>query len=111
MIEATLLAYLSEALAVSVSIEKPLGESTFVLIDKTGSSEKNKIKSATFAIQSYAKSLYEAACLNERVKKAMEDMAGQKNISKVSLNTDYNYTDEKTKEYRYQAVYDLVYME
>lgn len=111
MIEATLIAYLSEALTVPVSIEKPIGKEEYVLLDKTGSGEANKIKRATFAIQSHAKSLYEAALLNERVKQAMEGMTARTNISKVRLNTDYNYTDAETKEYRYQAVYDLVYME
>lgn len=41
---------------------------TYVLIEKTGSGMNNHIKSATFAIQSYASSLYEAASLNEIVK-------------------------------------------
>ena len=41
----------------------------------------------------------------------MEGMKALTNISSVKLNTDYDFTDEETKEYRYQAVYDLVYME
>ena len=111
MIEDKIVAYLGEVLDVSVSVEKPKGEKTFVLIDKTGSEEKDKIKSATFAVQSYAESLREAILLNEKAKLAMEGMKTLTNISSVKLNTDYNFTDEETKEYRYQAVYDLVYME
>ena len=30
-------------------------------------------------------------------------------ISSAKLNTDYNFTDTTTREYRYQAVYDLTY--
>ena len=30
-------------------------------------------------------------------------------IVSVSLNSDYNYTDTTTKEYRYQAVFDIVH--
>jgi len=28
-------------------------------------------------------------------------------IGKVKLNSDYNFTDTVTKQYRYQAVYDI----
>ena len=111
MIEDKIVAYLGEALDVPVSVEKPKGEKTFVLVDKTGSGEKDKIKSATFAVQSYAESLRKAILLNEKIKLAMEGMKALTNISSVKLNTDYNFTAEETKEYRYQAVYDLVYME
>ena len=46
MIEITVIDYLSETLSVHVSIETPKGEKEDVLIDRTGGSEKNKIKSA-----------------------------------------------------------------
>ena len=111
MIEITVIDYLSETLSVHVSIEKPKGAKEYVLIDRTGGSEKNKIKSATLAIQSYSETLHAAMLLNERVKAAMEKMVSLDDISKVELNTDYNFTDPETKEYRYQAIYDLVYME
>lgn len=111
MIEETIIDYLEKTLAVPVSIEKPSGTKKFVLIDKTGGGEENKIKSATIAIQSYDETLFKAAALNEEVKAAMESMKSETNISSVRLNTDYNFTDAETKEYRYQATYDLVYME
>ena len=50
MIEDRIIAYLGEALNIPVSVEKPKGEKTFILVDKTGSEEKDKIKSATFAV-------------------------------------------------------------
>ena len=28
-------------------------------------------------------------------------------IASVKLNSDYNFTDEETKQYRYQAVFDI----
>lgn len=111
MIEETIINYLKKNLTVPVSIEKPSGIKRFVLIDKTGGGEENKIKSATIAIQSYDETLLKAAALNEEVKAAMESMKSETNISSVRLNTDYNFTDAETKEYRYQAIYDLVYME
>ena len=30
-------------------------------------------------------------------------------VSKVSLNSDYNFTDAATKRYRYQAVFDIIH--
>lgn len=110
MIEKIVLDYLKEVLNVPVYMEKPQEMPTqFVLIEKTGSSEENFILSATIALQSYAESLYLAAELNEKVKKAMNDIIVLDTVSKSKLNTDYNFTDTAKKLYRYQAVYDLVY--
>ena len=110
MIEKIVLDYLKEVLNVPVYMEKPQEMPTqFVLIEKTGSSEENFILSATIALQSYAESLYLAAELNEKVKKAMNDIIVLNTVSKSKLNTDYNFTDTAKKLYRYQAVYDLVY--
>lgn len=81
----------------------------YVLIEKTGSGETDHIKRATFAIQSYAGSLYSAALLNENVKEVMKNIVDLDEISKCSLNSDYNYTDTGRKKYRYQAVFDIVH--
>ena len=51
--------------------------------------------------------MYEAAVLNEAVKETVEGMIELDEISKIKLNSDYNYTDTTTKEYRYQAVFDM----
>ena len=64
----------------------------FVLIQKTGSSKRNK---------------YEASLLNETVKEIVEQLVELNNVSDVSLNSDYNYTDTESKKYRYQAVFDI----
>ena len=76
---------------------------------KMGSSEDNHIESATFIVQSYADSLYKAAALNEVVKNLMRASITQDAISRCKLNSDYNFTDTKTKRYRYQAVFDITY--
>ncbi len=81
----------------------------FVLIEKTGSGKENHIKSATLAFQSYSTSLYNAALLNEKIKEAVEGVIVLNEISKVSLNSDYNFTDTDYKRYRYQAVFDFIY--
>ena len=40
---------------------------------------------------------------------AMDNIISLDSISKSKLNSDYNFTDTTKKQYRYQAVYDLVY--
>lgn len=110
MIEQIILNYLKKCLSVPVYMEIPTNEpNEYVLIEKTGSSTENYINSATFALQSYANSMYSAAKLNEKVKTAMDGIIFTTDISKSKLNSDYNFTDTTTKKYRYQAVYDLFY--
>lgn len=62
-------------------------------------------------MQSYGGSLYEAARLNHTVKTAMRDAVTLDDVISCKLNSDYNYTDEETKRYRYQAVFDIRYYE
>lgn len=111
MVEETIMNYLSKALDVPVHMERQENELvSYVLIEKTGSNTTNHIESATLAIQSYAASMYEAAVLNCRVKEAMKNSAMLPEISRCDCNSDYNYTDTTKKKYRYQAVFDIVYL-
>ena len=112
MIEKTVLKYLSEKLVdIPVYMEHQKNDpQTFVILEKTGSSRENYIKRSTFAIQSYAPSMYEAATMNEEIKAAMlNSLITLGSVAKVDLNSDYNYTDTTTKTYRYQAVFDIVH--
>ena len=113
MIENKVRKYLLEKLSpVPIYLEKPESKpAEYILIEKTGSGEENHIKSATLAIQSIAGRLIEAAELNEQMKNAMEQIIILPNVSRAKLDTDYNFTNTVTKEYRYQAVYDLTYYE
>ena len=52
-----------------------------------------------------------AAALNEEVVAAMAQAIILPSISRCKLNNAYNFTDTATKEYRYQAVYDITYYE
>ena len=108
MIEQTLIDYLSSKLDVNVYMEVPENmPETFVVIEKTGGGMENHIFESTFAIQAYAMSLYDAACLNEEIKGYMLYGTTPADICSIRLNSDYNYTDTSTKRYRYQAVYDI----
>lgn len=110
MIEKTMLDYLDNELNVPVYMERPADPpNQYVLIEKTGSGKRNHICDATLAIQSYAPSMYEAAVLNEAVKAAMESAMTLNEICRVSLNSDYNFTDTAMKAYRYQAVFDITH--
>lgn len=112
MIEKTILDYLNEELTVSAFAEYPEdAPGSFVLIERTSGSERNHLKSATVAIQSYASTMLLAAQLNEEVKEVMMTITILPSISSCRLNADYNFTDTTKKRYRYQAVFDLVHYE
>lgn len=110
MIEKIVLDYLTEKLPVKVLMEVP-GEppETFVLVEKTEGSKSNGLKSATFAIRSYAGTLLQAMELNELVKSAMDNLSDLESISSSKLDRDYVFNDMSTKRYRYQALYVLFY--
>ena len=109
MIAKTLLDYLDNALDVPVVMEAPEQTTGYVLIDQTGSSRTNHIITTTFAIQSYGSSLYNAMVLNDTVASAMVGFAELDEVTRVELETDYNYTDTTTKQYRWQAVYNITH--
>ena len=109
MIAKTLLDYLDSVLDVPVVMEAPEQTTGYVLIDQTGSSRTNHIITTTFAIQSYGSSLYNAMLLNDAVKDAMVGFAELDEITRVELETDYNFTNTATKQYRWQAVYQITH--
>ena len=88
--------------------EKPV-DRKFYLLEKTGSGQNDRLFNSTFAIQSYAPTMYDAATMNDEVKQAMLNAVILDEVTRVRVNSDYNYTDTQTKEYRYQAVFDLVH--
>lgn len=110
MIEITVRDYLKTALRYPVVLEKPeKPPAEYVLIERTGDGQVNYIWDATFAIQTYAGSLYRAAEMAEEVAAAIEQAVTLDTIASVDINSIYNYTDRLTKEYRYQVVVDIVY--
>ena len=110
MIELTVYDFLktTKKLNVFMTVPEKLPKS-FYTIEKTGSSLTDHVYKSTFAIRSYAQTQYEAASMNETVKNAMFDMISLDDVSRVSLNSDYNYTDTTTKTYSYQAVFVITH--
>jgi hypothetical protein len=84
---------------------------SYIVIERTGGGKTNQLSTATFAIQSYAPSMYGAVQLNNTMKEAMEKMTERIDIFSVKLNSDYNYTNNSFKGYRYQAVFNIIYKE
>ena len=94
-------------------MELPEGGGTppFCVIERTGGGVENHIKRCTVTIQSYGASLFAAASLNELVKSAMDGISELPGIAACELNSDYNFTDTTKRQYRYQAVFDIVHYE
>ena len=110
IIEKYILEYLSSKLDCPVYLEEPSNiPSKYVLLEKTGESLSSFIYSGTFAIQSFATTLYETAKLDAQVRHAMFNIIDTDRITRSNLNASYNYTDQTTMRYRYQSVYDLKY--
>ena len=114
-IEYTVLNYLNDALSehnIEAYLEEPMHpEDEYVLIEKTGSGEENHINHATFAVQSYSKSMKDAIDLNELVKEIMAAFPASTRyfVFSCDINSDYNFTDTETNRYRYQAVFEITY--
>lgn len=111
MIETVLLNYLGSAdLSADVYMEQPkVKPSAFFVLEKTGGALTEHIYESSFVVQSYGASLAEAATLNDEVKSVMLNAITLDEISRVELNSDYNFTDPTTKTYRYQAVFVITH--
>lgn len=112
MLEEQLIGYLEEKTGLHTSNEKTAGRipQEYILVQRTGGSEVNMVDGAVYAIQSISSiSKLRAAEINELVKSAMRRFNEAANISSCKLNSDYDFTDARSKEYRYQAIYEIVY--
>lgn len=112
MILALLIQYLTTGLDdpnIYVGIEAPSQTTNYVLIDQTGSDTTNHITTTTVAIQSYGASLLDALTLSDTVKGLMLNFVAEDEVAAVRLETDYNFTNTTTKQYRWQAVYQITH--
>lgn len=111
MIAKDLLDFLNddETLATPAYMEVPKELTDFILLDQTGSDETNHITTTTIAVQSYGATLWDAMVLNDKVKAAMKRFVRLDNVTRVELETDYNFTNTTTKQYRWQAVYNITH--
>lgn len=111
MIETIIKNFIDDNLNYPASMEKP-GNVTApcFVIEKLGGSRDEQIDIATVAVQTYAPSMYLAASTSEMMINAMlNDFEALPEITKVELNSSYNFPDTNTKHYRYQAVFEIYY--
>ncbi len=112
MIEETVRNYLQETLNVPCFLEHEKNmPDEYIMIEKTGGNIDRMLRLSTLAIQSVSTSMYNSAYLSNRVVNTMPNLIEYDNVLKVSLNSDYNFTDTTTKKYRYQAVFDITHYE
>ena len=110
MIEKIIRDYLLTVLDVPVYVDVPADPpETYVIIQRTGGSETEHIRSAVVAIQSYGPRKTAAAELHEQVLELLPDIADGVKVSACDVNAEYDFTDTTTKRYRYQAVFDIIY--
>lgn len=81
----------------------------YYLVARLGVSPDNHIHHARIAVQSYAPSLVEAMALNRAAYDAMQSLPELSVVTAAGLVSDYNFTDEETGRYRWQAVYAVNY--
>ena len=110
MIETIVKDYLDTVLTVPVTTERAEDPpEKYVIIERTGESVSNMVRTATIAIRAVAQTMYDAAELIETVITEMDGLRTVDAVSGVYLNTSYNFTDANTKVYRYQAVFQITY--
>ena len=74
------------------------------IVQKTSDQEANHIGHATIAVQSYGKSKFDAAQLDEAMRGYMDLIIGETNISGLTLNAKgIDFPDTVNKRYRYQS--------
>lgn len=111
MIEVDIIRYLSNALGISVTSEKPTRKPTeYVVIEKIDGGRINYIDAITISIMSYSDTLLNAAKLDEKVQEAMFNIIELENVSSCKLGGGGQSIDRQTKEYAYESIFNIVYM-
>jgi hypothetical protein len=113
-IESTVIGFLADRLEVPVSGEVPPGpQKRYVVVERTGGGdEKDGMRRVTLAIRSCAKEdLSAASRLSARVRSVMRRLPELPRVFRCECTREYNFTDIRSKERRYQAVFEILYME
>lgn len=120
MIEETLFEYLNDNASVPWYAMRPpttgdhmeTATAKYGLFEKTNSTKTDHVATSTFAFQSYAPTLLEAAQISAELRELVEALPGiTTEVSKAQLSGEYNFTNTATKQPRYQAVFSLVHFE
>lgn len=110
MIEVALRDYLTDNIGVPVLMEHPKTSSKkFILLQLADGGQINHIDAATFFVNVYADSLYEAAELKEEVKTLLLDATSIPGITKSSLGQEQAATDSANHLYQYNLTFNFYY--
>lgn len=112
MFESTILNFLYESgLDAPVYMEIPeTPPEEFYILENTGQSMTDHVRTTTLAVQSYAQSMERAADLAYEIDAVILDTLPElDDVAGVRLNSIYNFTDQSTKQYRYQGVYVITH--
>lgn len=110
MIEILMLNHLKSKLGIPVYAEMPeKPQGRFVVIRKGDEQREDFLRCATMLARSYGPSLLDAMELSQQVVTAMDSLPEDPRVSGCYCTGEYNFTDEETKRYRYQAVFDVFY--
>lgn len=112
MIESTILSFLNNAgLDAPLYMEIPENPpEEFYILENTGQSMRDHVRTTTMAVQSYAQSMERAADLAYEIDEIiLETLQELDDVAGVRLNSLYNFTDQSTKQYRYQGVYIITH--
>lgn len=113
MIEKTVIDHLKGALDVPVGAQTPKGPpESYVVIERTGGGERDGLKAAVLALRCTAPSVYRASTLCSDAADAMRTLPeNAENVFSARVESIYNQTDTRTKEYRYTVVFRVYYTE
>lgn len=108
MIEEIVINYLTER-GFDVYAEVPVNPSrSYVVIQRSSGNYTNQIRHIGMYTESRSRnSKLEAARIHEAVIEAMRDIRNHTEIFRCELNADYDAAMTSTKEYRYQALWDI----
>lgn len=77
----------------------------YVVFARTSSqSDEEQLGAVTMVVKSIAPTLYGAVTLNESVKQALREMPETTEVYGVRIQSDYNSTDTRMKQFRYTTV-------
>ena len=110
MIEVALRDYLSDNMDVPVLMEHPkTSRKKFILLQLADAGQINHIDAATFFINVYADSLYDAAELKEKVKDLLLNATSLSGVTKSSLGQEQAATDSANHLYQYNLTFNFYY--
>lgn len=110
-IEQKIISYISDigVPAYTERPKKPDGE--FIIIERLSGEEHDFVTQAQISIRSVSTTMSKAAALSHKVVEAMRGFSDTVNVGFCALNNQSNDTDTEMHEYRYQAIFDVDYME